>query len=63
MVSDAEPKKVEMPEWLRKAMLAQGKVDPDEVLRKAREIDLDGATEPEQLPLVPPAPPHWQDRG
>jgi hypothetical protein len=38
-------------EAIRRAMVAQGKVDPDEVFAKAAEIDLDAPTEPEQTRL------------
>ncbi len=41
-----------MPEFVRKAILAQGKCDPDEVARKAAEVDLDAPVEPKQLPLA-----------
>lgn len=44
---------IQIPDWLRKAMEAQGKVDPDEVARVAADLDLDaferpGAPKPEQ---------------
>lgn len=53
-----------MPEFVRKALLAQGLYDPDEIAAKAAEVDLDAPTEHEQIPLmeVPPTRPEWYDR-
>jgi len=47
-----------MPEWIRDAILAQGKVDPDEVERLAELVDLDAPRGgPEQIPLpIEPEP-------
>ena len=46
----AEPKPFALPEFVRKAIVAQGKVDPDEVAAAAAVVDLE-AFEAEQLRL------------
>ena len=43
---------IQMPEWLRKAMEAQGKVDPDEVARLAADLDLDDFQRPGAPPPI-----------
>lgn len=58
-----------VPWFVRKAMLAQGKYDPDAL----PDVDLEAPTEPVPAPPAPEpeqtslpvvhAPTHWQDRG
>lgn len=57
---------VVVPSFVRKAMLAQGLYDPDEIAVAAAKIDLSAPMQEEivQEPLVHvEAPAHWQDRG
>lgn len=49
-----EPRDLSLPELMRRAMLAQGKVDPDEVF--ATEVELDDDAPPPAHPLPPPDP-------
>lgn len=59
-----EEERVRMPEFVRRALLAQGLYDPDEIEEKAQAVDLSAPDAHEQIPLIPvEAPPHWQDRG
>ena len=46
MSEPAQP--LPMPDWVRAAIVAQGKVDPDEVERAAQAIDLDALNEAEE---------------
>lgn len=57
--------RVAMPSFVRKALLAQGLYDPDEIEEKAQAVDLTlpDVDEQQALPLEPVhAPPHWQER-
>ena len=56
---------VRMPDFIRKAILAQGKHDPDEIERAAQTVDLTLPEAHEQPPLFEAPEPvrHWQDRG
>jgi hypothetical protein len=45
---------VRMPDFVRKALLAQGLYDPEEIEEKAQKVDLSAPDEPEQLALVEP---------
>ena len=42
-----------MPDFIRKAIEAQGKYDPDEIEEIAAKIDLDAPEQPVQLKLAP----------
>jgi hypothetical protein len=53
---------VRMPDFIRKALLAQGLYDPDEIERAAQHVDLTIPETHEQPPLFE-TPKHWQDRG
>lgn len=58
--------RVPMPSFIRRALLAQGKYDPDEIEEKAQSVDLTAPSQEEirQEPLLHvEAPQHWQDRG
>lgn len=49
-----EVPRIEIPEFVRKAIIAQGKCDPDEIAEKAALLDLDAPSQEEirQEPLV-----------
>jgi hypothetical protein len=57
-----EPEVVRMPEFIRRAVEAQGLYDPDEIERAAQSVDLTTPDVHEQPPLFE-APRHWQDTG
>lgn len=49
-----------MPDFVRRAIIAQGKCDPDEIAMAARDVDLD-AVEAEEIAATPKPPPVHQD--
>ena len=58
---------VKVPDFVRRAIEAQGRVDPDDVERQLKRIEDAGGEDelsPEQVQLFnqQPPKPHWQDR-
>lgn len=52
----SEPEAVAMPDFIRKALVAQGKYDPDTIAASAAKVDLSAPVEHEVLPLFEPPP-------